>query len=236
MDVDLFACRDDHRAPGVPHLNQSLGGRSERQTCSQCLLFVAEAWLVGLLVRRVRVERIVLAAVRDRLANPENLDYVFKKLEQEVASASTATPETIRLKEVECDAEQRRVANFIEFVAEGRGSRALGSALTASETRLKELRIDLEGLRRSQDEVFLAPPREWITERIGTIQTVLERRTERSALLLRKLLGVIRMEPVKPDIGRPYYRALSDLDALAIVENDPDSAEQVHALNPQIKS
>ena len=74
-----------------------------------------------LLVRRALVERIVLAAVRDRLAHPENLDYVFKKLEQEVASASTATPETIRLKEAECDAEQRRVANFIEFVAEGGG-------------------------------------------------------------------------------------------------------------------
>ena len=108
--------------------------------------------------------------------NPATLDDM-------VASASTATPETIRLKEVECDAEQRRVANFIEFVAEGRGSRALGDALTASETRLKELRIDLEGLRRSQDEVFLAPPREWLTERIASIQTVLERRTERSALL-----------------------------------------------------
>ena len=43
----------------------------------------------------------------------------------------------------------------------------------------------------------------------------------RSALLLRKLLGTIRMEPVTPEIGRPYYRALSDLDALAIVEKRP---------------
>lgn len=51
------------------------------------------------------------------------------------------------------------------------------------------------------------------------------RRTQRSALLLRKLLGPIRMEPVTPDIGRPYYRALSDLDVLAIVENDPDSTD-----------
>ena len=73
--------------------------------------------------------------------------------------------------------------------------------------------------------MFSAPPREWLVERIATIQTVLERRTERSALLLRKLLGPIRMEPVTPDIGRPYYRALSDLDALAIVENNPDSAD-----------
>ena len=32
------------------------------------------------------------------------------------------------------------------------------------------------------------------------------------------------MEPVTPDIGR-HYRALSDLDALAIVEHDPDSPD-----------
>ena len=171
------------------------------------------------------VERIVLTAVRDRLAHPENLDYVFEKLAQEVARASTSTPETIRLKEAECAAEQRRVANFIEFVAEGRGSRALAEALTESEGRLENLGAELEGLRRSQHDVFSAPPREWLAERIVKIQTVFERRTERSALLLRKLLGRIRMEPVKPDIGRPYYRARSNLDVLAIVENDPDSSD-----------
>ena len=178
-----------------------------------------------LLVRRVLVERIVMAAVRDRLGHSENLDYVFAKLKHEVANASTATPETIRLAEAESDAEQRRVANFIEFVAEGRGSRALADALTTSEKRVEDLRTDLEGLRRSQRDVFSAPPREWLAERIVTLQSVLERRTERSALLLRKLLGPIKLEPVTPDVGRPYYRALSYLDVLAIVENDPDSPD-----------
>jgi hypothetical protein len=184
-----------------------------------------------LMVRRTLVERVVLAAVRDRLADQENLDYVFGKLAQEVAAASTATPETIRLKEAEFDAEQRRVANFIEFVAEGRGSRALADALTASEKRLEDFRLDLDALRRSRHEVFSAPPREWLAERMMTIQTVLERRTQRSALLLRKLLGTIRMEPVTPEIGRPYYRALSDLDALAIVEIDPDSPDSESGSN-----
>ncbi len=178
-----------------------------------------------LMVRRTLVERVVLAAVRDRLADQENLDYVFGKLAQEVAAASTVTPETIRLKEAEFDAEQRRVGNFVEFVAEGRGTRALADALTASEKRLEDFRLDLDGLRRSQHEVFSAPPREWLAERMMTMQTVLERRTQRSALLLRKLLGTIRMEPVTPEIGRPYYRALSHLDALAIVEIDPDSPD-----------
>ena len=147
------------------------------------------------------------------------------KLEQEVANASTATPETIRLKEAELDAEQRRVANFIEFVAEGRGSRALAQALVASEKRLKEFKIELQELRQSRREVFAAPPREWLAERIETLQAILERRTEHSALILRKLLGTISLEPVTPDVGRPYYRALSNLDVLAIVENDPDPGD-----------
>ena len=178
-----------------------------------------------LLVRRTLVERIVLAEVRERLAHPENLDYVFARVEQEVASASTATPETIRLKEAEFDSEQGRVVNFIEFIAEGRGSRALAEALTASEKRVDELRTELESLRLSRRDVFSAPPREWLAERIETLQAVLERRTEKSALLLRKVLGTIRLEPVTPEVGRPYYRAISNLDALAIVENDPDSPD-----------
>ena len=178
-----------------------------------------------LLVRRTLVERVVLAAIRDKLVHPENLDYVFRKLEQQVANASTATPETIRLTEAQVDSEQRRVANFVEFVAEGHGSRALVEALTASENRLENLRTELAGLRRSQREVFSTPPREWLAERIKTLQTVLERRTERSDLLLRKLLGPVKMEPGAPDVGRPYYRARSNLDALAILENDPDSPD-----------
>ena len=178
-----------------------------------------------LLVRRALVERVILAAVRDRLAHPENLDYVFKKLGEEVANAASAEPETVRLKEAELDAEQQRVSNFIEFVAEGRGSRAVAKALATSEKRLEDFRAELEGLRRSEHHIFTPPPREWLTERMVTIQKVLERRTARSALLLRRLLGKVKMEPVTPDIGRPYYRALTNFDALAVVENDPDSPD-----------
>ena len=67
------------------------------------------------------------------------------------------------------------------------------SNVFASEKKLEDLRVELDGLRRSGHEVFSVPPREWLAERMMTIQTVLERRTQRSALLLRKLLGTIRM-------------------------------------------
>ena len=50
------------------------------------------------------------------------------------------------------------------------------------------------------------------------MQEVLERRTEQSALLLRDVLGTIRLEPKRDDVGRPYYLAQTSLDCIALLE------------------
>lgn len=42
-----------------------------------------------------------------------------------------------------------------------------------------------------------------------------------SAQALRKVLGPIRLEPVAPDIGRPFYRAITTRDTLALIETPP---------------
>ena len=81
---------------------------------------------------------------------------------------------------------------------------------------MDELRGEVETLRRGRGAAFEAPPLEWLEERIARLQEVLERRTAQSALL-RKLLGQIQMQPVTPDVGRPYYRATTKLDVLAFV-------------------
>jgi hypothetical protein len=81
----------------------------------------------------------------------------------------------------------------------------------AAESRAKELAADLIVLKASKEKIFKAPPIEWIAERVASIQEVLERRVEKSALTLRKLLGKIRLEPVKPDIGKPCLRATTSL-------------------------
>ncbi len=82
-------------------------------------------------------------------------------------------------------------------------------------------------MRRSREKVFQAPPVEWIEERLAQMQEVLERRTERSALLLRSILGKIQLAPTQGEIGRPYYVARTSIDALSLLEpppgqNDPD--------------
>ena len=85
---------------------------------------------------------------------------------------------------------------------------------------MDELRGEVETLRRGRGAAFEAPPLEWLEERIARLQEVLERRTAQSALL-RKLLGQIQMQPVTPDVGRPYYRATTKLDVLAFVDVEP---------------
>jgi len=97
----------------------------------------------------------------------------------------------------------------------------LADALLESEKRRDGLRAELELLRRAQEAVSSIPPLIWIQERVSVLQEVLERRTERSALLLRALLGKIRLDPVAREGGRAYYRAVSKLQVLALLDVQP---------------
>jgi len=73
--------------------------------------------------------------------------------------------------------------------------------------------------------VFRLPPIEWIKDRVSDLHDVLEQRTARSAQALRNILRPIRMELVTPDIGRPFYRAITTIDVLALTESPPGGAE-----------
>ena len=174
-----------------------------------------------MLVRRKLAENVVVGAVGDGLSSPKHVRDVLKRVEQEVARLYSNVPESIRLKETELASEERRLANFVEFIGEGRGSQALAKALRETERRVDALRVELAGLRRSREKVFQAPPMEWVEERLDQLKDLLERRTERSALLLRNLLGPIRLEPTQGDIGRPYYLARTSINTLAIMETPP---------------
>jgi hypothetical protein len=70
----------------------------------------------------------------------------------------------VKLKEAELAAEQRRLANFVDFVGEGRGSQTLAKALVETERRVETLSEEVGMLRRSREKVFTAPPIEWISE------------------------------------------------------------------------
>ena len=96
--------------------------------------------------------------------------------------------------------------------------------MVETERRVESLTDEVDALRRSREKIFQAPPVEWIKDRLENLQEVLQNRTARSAKALRDLLGPIRLELVTPEIGRPFYRAITTLDALALIE-PPSGAE-----------
>jgi hypothetical protein len=81
----------------------------------------------------------------------------------------------MHLKETELTAEERRLANFVDFIGEGRGSRSLAQALLESERKVEALKEELESLRRCRGKVFQVPPLEWIQERLTKLEDILER-------------------------------------------------------------
>ena len=168
-------------------------------------------------VPRKLTEKLILKEVSKQISSAENFRRILNKVENEVAKTYSDVPNLIRQKEHELSSEKRRLANFVEFIAEGRGNQTIGKALQETENKAKVLEMEIDGLRRSCNKVFQSPPIEWVQERLSQIQQLLEQNTGQSAIALRRLLGSIKFEPTYPDIGKPYYVVKTSLNALAIV-------------------
>jgi len=150
------------------------------------------------LVRRKKAERLILTSLRDRILNPDSIEYVLQKIKTELDRSNSNLPGTIDLKMAVLKEQRRRVTNFLEVVAEGRGTRIITDALAASEGQVESLEAEIEILQRSSTESFQVPPRIWIEERIRDFQQTLELNTSLSALILRKVLGRIRLGSRSP--------------------------------------
>jgi site-specific DNA recombinase len=80
------------------------------------------------LIRRTLAEKVIIGAVQEQIADPEHIAYILQRVEQEIAKLRSDLPDTLKLKEAELTAEQRRLANFVDFIGEGRGSQTLAKA------------------------------------------------------------------------------------------------------------
>ena len=86
----------------------------------------------------------------------------------------------------------------------------------------------MKSLEQTKNDAFEPPPVEWLSHKVGKVQKVLEQKTEKSALLLRKLVGKVTLTPKVPEVGKPYYHARSRLKSFALLEgrgNRKDSKE-----------
>ena len=169
-------------------------------------------------VARKLAEKVIVGAVQERIVHAEALRYVIQGVEKEVRKQYEGVPGTIRLKTEQLRRGKQQLGHLVDRVGEGWNSDVLKKTLKETEQRVRVLEEEINGLQHACDRVMQVPPVEWIEERLSGVRDVLEEQTAKSALLLRELLGPIRLECVKPDLGRPYYRAHTALDVLALLD------------------
>ena len=182
---------------------------------------------------RVRVprrvaEKVILAALCDRVLQPEPILRILDRVREEITKLCADVPGLLRAKRAQLAQARARVARIVNFVALGRAqdSKALADALARDEASVASLEVEVEGLQSASDSRVRFPSRAWVEKRLAALRELLERRTEASALMLRRLLGRMVLDPVYPDQGNPYYVARTAIDVLVLLDSpgsDPGS-------------
>lgn len=76
----------------------------------------------------------------------------------------------------------------------------------------------MTALEATAESVFEAPPIEWIAERLKPLAEILNRKTARSARVLRRVLGPVRLRPLRPEVGKPYDQADTAIAVLDLLD------------------
>ena len=171
-----------------------------------------------LTVCRSKLERIFLRALRDRLLDPGAIRHALRRVADELAKLHRDVPDIRRRKKAELALARKELKNLLAFVRSGRGSDAVAAEIAEAEPRVVRLQVELDALPVGGGSAFVIPPEDWIAERVAELQSLLERRTPKAALVLRALFGKVELEPVRPEQGRPYYVAHTALATLALVD------------------
>jgi hypothetical protein len=192
-----------------------------------CLGGAKRACTNRLLVPRKLVERRIIMVLREQIADPQMLAAVLARVEENVKQLLAHVPQQIKEKRLALATEERRVANFVEFIGEGKGTRALSTALGEAERHVETLRMELDLLTSTASTMFQAPPLEWIADRVRSLDVTLAKDTTRSALVLREALGAITLRPLTPEVGRPYYQAETALQVLNLLQDPEDRSNSL---------
>ena len=174
------------------------------------------------------LEKLILHDVKQLLSDSVNIQRVLENAAKKMQKLYSEFPNKISRKEKELASEEKKLNNFINFIGEGKGTQSLNHALIESENKIDELKNEISVLQTSHAKVIQVPPIDWIEDRLVQIQKLLEQNVSEPAMVLRKLLGPIELEPVFPESGRSCYVAHTTLETISIADKRiaPDSSEK----------
>jgi len=167
---------------------------AKRKTCNNKLL-----------VPRKRIEKAIIANLKEKILTLENLSYVYGRVEKLVSSGMNEVPELIKKKKSENEKVLQEMRNYLNYIKMGNFSKAVSEALKEVELKSENLKEDIKSLEFQRQNTFKAPPKEWIKDRLENLHQTLDKNTCSSALALKSLIGTIQLEPVSEE-SEDFYR------------------------------
>ena len=198
---------------------------ARRKTCSN-----------NILVPRKRIEKIIISELKEEILTLENLSYVYKKVEKMAVSGMDEIPEQIKKKKAQYDKTMQEVQNYLNYIKIGNFSKVVSEALEDAEARNENLKEEMLSLEYQRKNTFKAPPQEWVKTKLECLYETLNKNTRSSALVLKKILGPIQLEPIlhtNEDFYniingekkfKPYYMAHTKIKTLALLDDKDKGA------------
>ena len=183
------------------------------------------------LVQRPVAEKVIFRELLRQLREPDVFARILQAAEKEARRLFKEVPARLRVARRELKEALKSQGEYLRFIREGYQSKAVAHKLAEIESTVERLQKEVSEIERASKAVFKAPSVEWLSERLGKLRSVLDQRVGKSALLFRRLAGPIKLVPVRPATGRPYYTAHMSLNTLALLDDpdtddDPDSGSK----------
>ena len=193
---------------------------AKRKTCNNKLI-----------VSRKRIEKIIISELQEKILTLDNLSYVYKKVEKIAVSGRNDVPEQIKNKKNSYNKVMQEIQNYLNYIKIGNFSKVVSEALNDAETRSENLKEEMLSLEYQNKNSFKAPPQEWIKNKLESLHETLNKSTRSFALVLKKILGDIQLEPVSHtnenfynlvDVEKkfkPFYVAHTKIKTLALLDD-----------------
>ena len=125
----------------------------------------------------------------------------------------------------------QEIQNYLNYIKIGNFSKVVSEALKEAENKSENLKEEMLSLEYQNKNTFKAPPQEWIKNKLESLHETLNKNTRSSALVLKKILGDIQLEPVSHTNEnfynlvdgekkfKPFYVAHTKIKTLALLDD-----------------
>lgn len=176
-------------------------------------------------ISRKKLEDHFIAALFERVLVPEYLDSICTKVFDTVKAHFSHLPKELSKKKVELQKVQKAISTLIDFITKGDVSDAVRIALRENESRLTSLQSEIESLEKAHQDKLVRPSKDWIAMKVVELKELLSMRTEKSAMILREILGPVTLTPTKDENGKEYYTATTKIGTISLLGRSDDGSK-----------